>query len=86
MRIGEHNVETPTDCDTHPDYITKEETKVCADPPQDLAIEESVPHPKYDAKNIINDIGLIRLRRNIDLNTHGMCCFVQYKLNCVVNL
>lgn len=68
VRIGEHNVETAQDCDTHKDVTTGNEYKTCADAPQDIGIEDTIPHPRYNTTSFTNDIGLIRLSRRIDLN------------------
>lgn len=77
VRIGEHNVETPRDCDTHKDPVTGQEYKTCADPPQDIGIEETVHHPRYSSATFTNDIGLVRLSRRIDLekmeNVRAVC-------------
>lgn len=60
VRVGEHNIQTETDCEG------TGESLVCADQYQDFGIEEILAHPEFDVRGRQNDIGLLRLDRNID--------------------
>lgn len=66
VRIGDHNYITPVDCE-----ISEYGEQVCAPPFQDIAIEDIIPHPQFNVSAIANDIGLLRLARDIDLVTAG---------------
>ncbi|KAL0270397.1 UNVERIFIED_CONTAM: hypothetical protein PYX00_007822 [Menopon gallinae] len=56
VRLGEHDLRTERDCQ-----------EVCAPPVQDIIAEEVIPHPQYRRPDK-NDIGLIRLQRDIIFN------------------
>lgn len=62
VRVGEYNIATRNDCQKQLDGTTK-----CTAGVQDLAIEELIPHPQFNATIISNDIGLIRVTP-MDLN------------------
>ncbi|KAG5896191.1 hypothetical protein JTB14_016965 [Gonioctena quinquepunctata] len=66
VRVGEHNILTRTDCEIQPNGRRK-----CAGPVQDLAIEEIIPHPRFNATVIYNDIGLLRVSR-MNLNVENV--------------
>ena len=51
--MGEHKISTKQDCSLENEY--------CADPVQDILIDKSIRHPKYDNVKKINDIALLRL-------------------------
>ncbi|GAB0097787.1 CLIP domain-containing serine protease [Sergentomyia squamirostris] len=53
VRLGEHTVGQDPDCDGDD----------CAPTPQDILIEERIPHPNYipTSRNQVNDIALLRL-------------------------
>lgn len=53
------------DTTTDPDCRTLIAIKECTDPVEKYNIEESIPHPYYTQKNNNNDIGLIRVDRDI---------------------
>ncbi|KAF5271711.1 hypothetical protein FQA39_LY08034 [Lamprigera yunnana] len=57
VRLGEHNLDTDIDC-----------TQYCADPPQNVAVEENIPHEGYDPNTIdrYHDIALVRLQREVE--------------------
>lgn len=61
-------MQSSRDCDTHKDPATGNEYKICADPPQDIGIAETIHHPRYNSTTFTNDVGLIRLNRRIDLS------------------
>ncbi|KAB0800606.1 hypothetical protein PPYR_06346 [Photinus pyralis] len=56
VRLGEHNLQSDIDCEEY-----------CADPPQNVAVEESIPHELYDPKSIhrYNDVAVLRLQRPV---------------------
>lgn len=56
IRLGEHNIGSAQDCITNVGNTT-----VCADPVQDIFLEEVIPHPNYNSTTYSNDIGLLRL-------------------------
>lgn len=63
VRLGEHTRNTTQDCIQYPDE------RVCADPVEDFGIESTVIHERYDSPSVFsNDIGLIRLSRNVDIS------------------
>lgn len=61
VRLGEHDLRSDPDCEEEGPY------KLCADPHQDLQIEQIIVHEDYNAtrKDHWNDIALIRLERNV---------------------
>lgn len=63
MRLGEWNTATDPDCIENLNVSEKD----CSDPPLDLTPEEVIPHPEFNSNNQSNnDIGLIRLSRDVD--------------------
>uniref|UniRef100_A0A1Y1N4B7 Peptidase S1 domain-containing protein n=1 Tax=Photinus pyralis TaxID=7054 RepID=A0A1Y1N4B7_PHOPY len=62
VRLGEHNIETPVDCDD--DEIDED----CALPHMDIFIESATPHPNYTAESSskYNDIALIKLNQAVN--------------------
>nr|XP_023015845.1 serine protease easter-like [Leptinotarsa decemlineata] len=65
-RVGEYDILTKVDCVEDP-----KGTKKCIGPVQNIAIEEIIPHPKYQREVIQNDIGLLRLS-GINLQTDNV--------------
>ncbi|XP_058449068.1 serine protease grass-like [Malaya genurostris] len=57
VRLGEHNKITDIDCEG--------EDGDCAGPVQDVRVETTIIHPMYNNPKFRNDIGLIRLERNV---------------------
>ena len=57
VRVGEHNIDTPVDCETS----NFGSNTVCAPPVQDRDIAEIIGHPKFSLSVRNNDIALIRL-------------------------
>lgn len=57
IRLGEYDISTTTDC------IKSD----CADPVQNIGLEEKIPHPDFNDKNPnkTNDIGLVRLSEDV---------------------
>lgn len=59
VRLGELNLETPTDC----------EGGICADPPQDFSPADIILHPDFNIRTrVSDDIALIRLDRKVRMN------------------
>lgn len=60
VRLGEHTISNITDCEdeTYPESCTKVE---------DIPIENFIVHENYSASKKINDIGLIRLSRKVEI-------------------
>lgn len=56
MRVGDHNVFKPVDCERDKDNKT-----ICASNFQDLEIHATIPHPNYDALTRINNIALLKV-------------------------
>ncbi|XP_047994689.1 CLIP domain-containing serine protease HP8-like isoform X2 [Leguminivora glycinivorella] len=60
VRVGELDVDATTAC---------AELGDCIDQIQDLRVEEAIPHAEYRGRpNVRNDIGLLRLRKPVDLS------------------
>ena len=66
VRLGEHDLSTDIDC-TVIGYEAGVEEIHCAPPIQDIPIQHSLAHPRYDFPRFANDIGLIRLSRKPDM-------------------
>ena len=81
VRLGEHKISNATDCEINEDEV------VCADPVQDIPVETVVKHVNYSNKNKINDIAIIRLRRDAVLNGYveTICLPTQRRL-LIVNI
>lgn len=63
MRLGEHTLSTDLDCDRPSD------PKTCnTDAPawQEIEVEKATPHTEFDYDKKINDIALVKLRREVD--------------------
>lgn len=62
VRLGEWNAATVTDCFR----------RQCADPPQDILIEEIIVHPEFlpDSKDFYHDITLLRLAAPAKFSTY----------------
>ncbi|XP_077300215.1 CLIP domain-containing serine protease B4-like [Arctopsyche grandis] len=66
VRIGEHNIKTPIDCEISDDE------EICAPKFQDIKVDQIVIHPMYNKPaRKQNDIALIRLKTPIDFNTYN---------------
>uniref|UniRef100_A0A1Y9H2L2 Peptidase S1 domain-containing protein n=1 Tax=Anopheles dirus TaxID=7168 RepID=A0A1Y9H2L2_9DIPT len=67
VRLGEFDLSKPIDCDKR--------GELCADPPQDIAVEQAITHEDYSSRRKVNDIALIRLAKNAVLNdnVHPIC-------------
>lgn len=63
MVLGEHNTRTAEDCDSD---------GFCAPPVQVISAESVISHPQYNRRTFVNDIGLIRLRSNIDFSSESV--------------
>lgn len=79
VRFGEHTIGNVTDCDSD---------GICADPVQDIDVEDKIKHPKYSAAKKINDIALLRLSKSVDLkkNNVGTICLPIDPVNQIDNL
>ncbi|KAF2891882.1 hypothetical protein ILUMI_14318 [Ignelater luminosus] len=60
VRLGEWRVSTEEDCTGDNPAVD-----YCANPVIDVGIEKAIAHSNYNGKNGDNDIGLLRLQRNI---------------------
>lgn len=62
VRLGEWDLTAEKDC-----TFVENREKDCSDPPIDVAIEEKIPHPKYNpqSRNQHHDIALLRLQRTV---------------------
>jgi hypothetical protein len=60
--LGEMDANTDIDCET------KNGIKVCNPPTQLFGIEQAISHPQYSPTSVQNDIGIIRLDRNVDFS------------------
>lgn len=61
VRLGEHNLQTDIDCEEY-----------CADPPQNVPVEESIPHEGYDPNSIhrYHDVAVLRLQRPVEFTDY----------------
>lgn len=74
VRLGELDKSQYIDCYVYsPGHDDTE--KDCAEPAEDYGVESTTIHPDYDQKTSQNDIGLIRLNRNVTMhdNTSPIC-------------
>lgn len=70
-RLGEHTRSSPVDCNIFRDPKGNEFERECADEAEDIAIESSVVHPEFNRpRRYSNDIGLIRLDRDVVMKYH----------------
>ena len=61
-RIGDHDISKERDCDLEQDGIES----VCAQRYQDFGLESIHYYPQYSNTKLQNDVGLLRLDRDID--------------------
>lgn len=61
MRLGEYDTNTSEDC------LVDSGFEDCADPHQDISVEEAIPHPEYtdSVPSRYHDIALLRLARPV---------------------
>ncbi|EDW67843.2 serine protease grass [Drosophila virilis] len=64
IRLGEHRISTERDC------RRQGRKEKCAPPVKDLGIEKFILHEKYDAKQVTNDIALLRLNETVTFEKH----------------
>lgn len=57
VRLGENDLNKPIDCNV---FLGEQD---CADPPQDIAVDEFIKHSMHSVSKRKNDIALIRLSR-----------------------
>lgn len=73
VRLGEFDKSQYIDCDVHDaeDGVEKD----CAEPAEDYGVESITIHPDYHQESFRNDIGLIRLNRDVTMhdNTSPIC-------------
>lgn len=78
VRIGEHDIETPIDCESH---VLSGGTVVCAPAPQDIGVEETIVHPSWNNPPYSNDIALIRLATPANTSVGKYFFFVRLALD-----
>ncbi|KAF2889532.1 hypothetical protein ILUMI_16641, partial [Ignelater luminosus] len=59
VRLGEWDISKDPDCE---ELVAN---KFCADPVKIIAIKETIAHPFYNARNGLNDIGLLHLENKV---------------------
>ncbi|XP_037947125.1 serine protease grass-like [Teleopsis dalmanni] len=64
VRLGEYDLNTDPDCQR------KGRRTVCMPPVVDYGIEKVLAHPHYSRQALINDVGLIKLDRDVEFNKH----------------
>lgn len=70
-RLGEHTRNSEIDCNVYKNKEGKEIERDCADEAKDYGIESSVVHPEFNSpRRFSNDIGLIRLDRDVVMKYH----------------
>jgi len=57
--LGEHNISKDIDCQRFGKKI------LCNDPPEDFGILKKIAHPEYSRSLLSNDVGLIKLDREV---------------------
>ncbi|XP_031332990.1 phenoloxidase-activating factor 1-like isoform X2 [Photinus pyralis] len=62
VRLGEWRQSTEIDC------VGKRGLQKCTEPVVDVGIQRSIPHPGHSIRTRDNDIGLLRLQRNVDFS------------------
>uniref|UniRef100_A0A1Y1K0Y6 Peptidase S1 domain-containing protein n=1 Tax=Photinus pyralis TaxID=7054 RepID=A0A1Y1K0Y6_PHOPY len=65
VRLGEFNVMTDVDCLNHTSFGEE-----CSDPVQEYSAENIIVHPDYNPRTSHNDIGLVRLSRNVEYSEY----------------
>ncbi|KAK5643999.1 hypothetical protein RI129_007844 [Pyrocoelia pectoralis] len=65
VRFGDYDVTTDKDCTNHTRFGEE-----CSDPVEEFGIEELIPHPQYNIRTAANDIGLIRLSRDVEYSEY----------------
>lgn len=72
VRLGEFDKNKYQDCTN---YGLDEGEKECAEPADDYGVESIAIHPEYNQQTFLNDIGLIRLNKNVTMhdNTYPIC-------------
>lgn len=68
--LGEHTRSTEIDCNIFRGPNLEEIERDCADPAEQFKVESFVIHPDYNRPKFANDIGLIRLERDITWKYH----------------
>lgn len=76
VRLGEYDLRTNPDCKVTNDNTGEEE---CNLPIQDVEIEQLIPHEQYNTPLYSNDIGLVRLAREIQISRNGECSLLSRK-------
>ncbi|CAG9821117.1 unnamed protein product [Phaedon cochleariae] len=66
VRLGEFNTENDTDCV----HIGNRKKPVCAPPPLNIPVEETIAHESYNPYDVnqYHDIGLLRLAREVTMS------------------
>ncbi|XP_044582898.1 melanization protease 1-like [Cotesia glomerata] len=73
VRVGEHDWSTKRDCDVDKDGL---EIMCSDDSYQEFLVQSTKFHPDFKLSTLRNDVGLIRLHKNIDflpINTKPIC-------------
>lgn len=67
VRLGEYDTSLDIDCEIN------EGSKVCTPPVQDIRIQKIISHSLYDKDNKLNDIALLKLRKDADISVRPIC-------------
>ncbi|XP_058811606.1 serine protease grass-like [Topomyia yanbarensis] len=70
VRLGEHTRNQDIDCNIYKDKYGEEIERDCAEPVEDYQVESFEIHPDYNRPKYSNDIGLIRLDRDVVVKYH----------------
>ncbi|XP_055617608.1 serine protease grass-like [Toxorhynchites rutilus septentrionalis] len=70
IRLGEHTRSEEIDCIIFRDKKGAELERDCADPVEDYGVESIIIHPDYNRPKYSNDIGLVRLNRDVTMKDH----------------
>lgn len=82
-RLGEHTRSSAVDCNVYPGPPGGVDEIDCSDEYEDFGIESSVVHPEFNRpRRFSNDIGLIRLDRDVEMKDHikPLCLPVEEEL------
>ncbi|XP_031353251.1 phenoloxidase-activating factor 3-like [Photinus pyralis] len=65
IRLGDYDVTSDKDCVTQTRFGVE-----CSDPAEEFGIEELIPHPSHTEFTSENDIGLIRVSKNVQYSEY----------------
>lgn len=70
IRLGEHTKSTKIDCNIYKNNKGVEIERDCADEAENFGVESMIVHENYNRPKYSNDIGLVRLDRDVVMKDH----------------